>query len=367
MIIKNGKVFQEDGSYKVTDLYVENGRIVASADEVTDKTQLDASGLKVLPGLVDIHSHGAVRHDFSDADVDGLRTILQYEKSQGITSYCPTSMTLPKEELLKIFQTAKDVEQDETCARIVGINMEGPFLDPAKKGAHVEGYIRKPDIEFFRACNEAAGGMIKLVTLAPNMEGSEEFIRELHNEVVISIGHTAADYGCAAEAMKEGALHVTHLYNAMNPMGHREPGVIGAAADNQDCMVELIGDGIHIHPVTVRNTFRLFGDSRVVLISDSMMATGMENGLYELGGQEVTMKDRKATLADGTIAGSATCLFDCMKCVISMGVPEIEAILAATANPARSIGIYNEVGSLTPGKRADIVLTDEELNIVKVL
>ena len=172
MIIKNGKVFQEDGSYKVTDLYVENGRIVASADEVTDKT-----------------------------------------------------------ELLKIFQTAKDVEQDETCARIVGINMEGPFLDPAKKGAHVEGYIRKPDIEFFRACNEAAGGMIKLVTLAPNMEGSEKFIRELHNEVVISIGHTAADYGCAAEAMKEGALHVTHLYNAMNSMGHREPGVIGAAAD----------------------------------------------------------------------------------------------------------------------------------------
>ena len=245
--------------------------------------------------------------------------------------------------------------------------MEGPFLDPAKKGAHVEGYIREPDIEFFRACNEAAGGMIKLVTLAPNMEGSEEFIRELHNEVVISIGHTAADYGCAAEAMKEGALHVTHLYNAMNSMGHREPGVIGAAADNQDCMVEMIGDGIHIHPVTVRNTFRLFGDSRVVLISDSMMATGMENGLYELGGQEVTMKDRKATLADGTIAGSATCLFDCMKCVISMGVPEREAILAATANPARSIGIYNEVGSLTPGKRADIVLTDEELNIVKVL
>ena len=354
MIIKNGKVFQEDGSYKVTDLYIENGRIVSSAEEVTDKTELDASGLKVLPGLVDIHSHGAIRHDFSDADVEGLKAILQYEKSQGITSYCPTSMTLPKEELLKIFQTAKDVEQDETCARIVGINMEG----------HVEGYIRKPDVEFFRECNESAGGMIKLVTLAPNMEGAKEFIQELHNEVVISIGHTAADCECAAEAMELGALHVTHLYNAMNPMGHREPGVIGAAADNEKCMVELIGDGIHIHPVTVRNTFRLFGDSRVILISDSMMATGMENGIYEL---EVTMKDRKATLADGTIAGSATCLFGCMKSVISMGVPEREAILAATANPARSIGIYDEVGSLAPGKRADIVLTDDELNVVKVL
>ena len=153
----------------------------------------------------------------------------------------------------------------------------------------------------------------------------------------------------------------------MNPMGHRAPGMIGAAADNEECMVELIGDGIHIHPVTVRNTFRLFGPERVVLISDSMMATGMENGTYELGGQEVTMKDRKATLADGTIAGSATNLFECMKCVISMGVPEEEAILAATRNPAKSIGIYEETGSLTPGKRADIVLADDNLNIVKVL
>ena len=245
--------------------------------------------------------------------------------------------------------------------------MEGPFLDPAKKGAHVEGYIRKPDVEFFRECNKAANGMIKVVTLAPNMEGAEEFIKELHDEVVISLGHTGADYDCAAKAMKEGALHVTHLYNAMNPMGHRAPGMIGAAADNEECMVELIGDGIHIHPVTVRNTFRLFGPERVVLISDSMMATGMENGTYELGGQEVTMKDCKATLADGTIAGSATNLFECMKCVISMGVPEGEAILAATRNPAKSIGIYEETGSLTPGKRADIVLADDNLNIVKVL
>ena len=366
MIIKNGNVFQEDGSYKVTDLYIENGRIAASEDEVTDKTQLDAAGLKVLPGLVDIHSHGAVRHDFSDADVDGLKIILQYEKSQGITSYCPTSMTLPKEELLKIFQTAKDVEQDETCARIVGINMEGPFLDPSKKGAHVEGYIRKPDIEFFRECNEAAGGLIKLVTLAPNMEGSEEFIRELHDEVVISIGHTAADYNCAAEAMKQGVIHVTHLYNAMNPMGHREPGVIGAAADNENCMVELIGDGIHIHPATVRNTFRLFGDSRVVLISDSMMACGMENGEYELGGQKVFMKDRKATLADGTIAGSATCLYDCMKIAMSFDIPEADAIFAATRNPAKSIGVYDRVGSISVGKEADMLLVDDEYHLKQV-
>ena len=375
MIIKNARVFTEDGSFMQGDVVVKDGRFdsvlerTADTDAANDSESqeiIDASGLIMIPGLVDIHFHGCKGADMCDGTTEALDVITAYEASVGVTSVCPATMTIQRDELLSVMKNAGDYNY-HGGAHLVGINMEGPFLDPAKKGAHVEGYIRKPDIEFFRACNEAAGGMIKLVTLAPNMEGSEEFIRELHNEVVISIGHTAADYGCAAEAMKEGALHVTHLYNAMNPMGHREPGVIGAAADNQDCMVEMIGDGIHIHPVTVRNTFRLFGDSRVVLISDSMMATGMENGLYELGGQEVTMKDRKATLADGTIAGSATCLFDCMKCVISMGVPEREAILAATANPARSIGIYNEVGSLTPGKRADIVLTDEELNIVKVL
>ena len=276
-------------------------------------------------------------------------------------------MTLPKEELLKIFQTAKDVEQDETCARIVGINMEGPFLDPVKKGAHVEGYIRKPDVEFFRECNESAGGMIKLVTLAPNMEGAKEFIQELHNEVVISIGHTAADYECAAEAMELGALHVTHLYNAMQPLAHRAPGLIGAAMDDPECMVELICDGYHIHPSAIRAAFRLFGPERVILISDSMRATGMENGTYELGGQEVTVKDRKAVLKDGTLAGSATNLYGCMCKAVEFGIPLEQAIMAATANPARSIGIFDRVGSIRIGKQADLLLVSENLELKRVI
>ena len=374
MIIDHVKVFTEDKKFTDGGIVIKDGTIEQVYTEgnrpQTEDEALDGKGMYAIPGLIDLHFHGCTGDDFCDGSRDAIARIAEYEASVGVTAIAPATMTLPVEELEQILRVAAEYKKgphSKKEADFVGINMEGPFLDPSKKGAHVEGYIRKPDIEFFRECNEAAGGLIKLVTLAPNMEGSEEFIRELHNEVVISIGHTAADYNCAAEAMKQGALHVTHLYNAMNPMGHREPGVIGAAADNENCMVELIGDGIHIHPATVRNTFRLFGDSRVVLISDSMMATGMENGIYELGGQEVTMKDRKATLADGTIAGSATCLFGCMKSVISMGVPEREAILAATANPARSIGIYNEVGSLTPGKRADIILTDEELNIVKVL
>lgn len=367
MIITNGAVFEEDGTFRVRDLYVNNGKIVESIDQVTDQVRIDAAGLKVLPGLVDIHSHGAFGHDFSDGDGQGLQEILRYERRHGITSYCPTSMTLPTETLKKIFGTLKDGMNMPDGARVLGINMEGPYLDPKKKGAHVEAYIRKPEAEHFRELNESSGNMVKLVTLAPNVEGAMEFIDAVHHEVCISLGHTAADYETGMEAMGRGAHHVTHLYNAMMPLAHRDPGLIGAAGDDPECMVELICDGLHIHPSVVRATFRMFGPERVILISDSMMATGMENGTYELGGQEVTMKDRKATLADGTLAGSATNLFDCMKCAVSFGVPLKEAIWAATRNPAVSIGVYDRVGSLRPGKEADILLVDDELNLKQVL
>lgn len=367
MIIKNGLVFQEDGTFIQQDLYVEKGILAASESEITDKTVIDAAGLKVIPGLVDIHSHGSYGHDFCDADPEGLKVILQYEKEHGITSYCPTSMTLAKEKLTDIFQTAAKVEPSPELARIIGVNMEGPLIDIAKKGAQAGEHIRIPDADFFRSCNEASGNQIKLVTLAPNVEGAFDFIQELKDEVVISIGHTSANYDCAKKAMELGADHVTHLYNAMPPFAHRDPGVVGAACDTPSCMVELICDGFHIHPGTIRTTFKMFGDERVVLISDSMMATGMPNGTYELGGQEVTMKDRFATLSDGTLAGSATNLFDCMKKAMEFGIPESTALFAATRNPAKSIHVYDKVGSLTPGKYADILLINDDYEIQRVL
>lgn len=367
MIVRNGAVFKEDGTFRIEDLYVEDHKLVVSEKDVTDRTEVDAKGLLVIPGLVDVHSHGAFGHDFSDADTEGLKTILRYERSCGITSYCPTSMTLPAEQLKAIFATASEAAGTKDGAVIRGINMEGPFLDVKKKGAHVEGFIRKPDAEFFRELNEASGNMVKLVTLAPNTEGAMEFIDAVHDEVCISLGHTSADYDTASEAMRRGAHHVTHLYNAMMPLGHRDPGLIGAAGDDPCCMVELISDGLHIHPAVVRAAFRMFGNERVVLISDSMMATGMANGQYELGGQAVTVKDRKATLADGTIAGSATNLYDCMRKAISFGVPVSDAVFAATRNPAKSIGIYDKVGSLSVGKEADILLVTPEFELKKVL
>ena len=366
MIIKRGKVFQEDGNFLEQTLYVNDHRLVDKAEYQYDGEVIDAEGLLVLPGLVDIHSHGAAGEDFSDGNPEGLKKILQYEKRCGITSYCPTSMTFPKERLRQIFASIKGA-QTEDGATVVGINMEGPFLDPAKKGAHVEKWIAAPDVAFVRELNQDADGLVRLVTLAPNMDGAEEFIKEMHEEVCISLGHTAADYDCASGAMKLGAHHVTHLYNAMQPFGHRAPGLIGAAMDDPECMVELICDGYHIHPSAIRAAFRMFGPERVILISDSMRATGMENGTYELGGQEVTVKDRKAVLKDGTLAGSATNLYGCMCKAVEFGIPLEQAIMAATANPARSIGIFDRVGSIRIGKQADLLLASENLELKRVI
>ena len=366
MIIKGGKVFQEDGSFLEQALYINDHRLVDKAEYQDDEKVIDAEGLLVLPGLVDIHSHGAAGEDFSDGNPEGLKKILQYEKRCGITSYCPTSMTFPKERLRQIFASIKGAQTEEE-AKVVGINMEGPFLDPAKKGAHVEEWIAAPDAAFVRDLNQDVDGLVRLVTLAPNMDGAEEFIKEMHEEVCISLGHTAADYDCASRAMKLGAHHVTHLYNAMQPFGHRAPGLIGAAMDDPECMVEMICDGYHIHPSAIRAAFRMFGPERVILISDSMRATGMENGTYELGGQEVTVKDRKAVLKDGTLAGSATNLYGCMCKAIEFGIPLEQAIMAATANPARSIGIFDRVGSIRIGKQADLLLVSENLELKRVI
>lgn len=366
MIIKNGIIFREDKTFVKEDLYIENGRIAGSASQVTDSAEIDAAGLYVLPGLVDIHSHGAVGEDFSDNDMEGLHKILQYEYSHGITTYCPTSMTLKKEKICKILCMMKDWQDKEGMSHVAGINMEGPFLDTVKKGAHLEEYILPPDIAFFRECDRLCKNKIRLVTLAPNMEGAMDFIRELKDEVTISLGHSAADYDTAKQAFEAGACHVTHLFNAMNPFAHRAPGLTGAAAENEGCVAELICDGIHVHESMVRAAFKLFPD-RIALISDSMRATGMADGTYDLGGQQVHVNGKLATLSDGTIAGSATNLYDGMCNAVAFGIPLEEAAAAASMIPAKSIGIFDEVGSLTPGKRADIILINRDLQLIRVI
>lgn len=373
MVIKNGIVYGKDQCFQKRDIFIKDHQFMESADS-SDTKVIDAQGLYVLPGLVDVHSHGAVGHDFSDADAKGLAEILRYEKRCGITAYCPTTMTLPKSRFLAMFDAMKELEITPDMAQIAGINMEGPFLDTQKKGAQSADYIQEPDIAFFRECNARCavacpsklGRQIRLVTLAPNMPGALAFIEALKDETTISLGHTAADYDTARRALDAGAKHITHLFDAMAPFSHREPGLIGAAAEDGNCMAELICDGIHVHASAVRAAFAMF-PGRIVLISDSMRAAGMSDGTYTLGGQQVCVRGKLATLSDGTIAGSVTNLYDCMRTAVSFGIPLEEAVAAATINPAKSIGIDDQVGSIDAGKRADILLADKDLRLVEVI
>lgn len=364
MIIKNALVYDETSGFIKKDLHIEGDRI--SPSKVSDTELIDGEGLYAIPGLIDIHFHGCMGYDFCDGTLEAIQTIADYESSCGVTSINPATMTLGYDELSKIFQNAGSYESDRG-AGLVGIYMEGPYLSHAKKGAQNEAYLKFPDIEHFKEMQKLSGGLIKIVAIAPEEKGAMDFIKAVKDDVVVSVAHTIADYDIATEAFQTGASNVTHLYNAMPFFTHRKPGVVGAALDADHVKVELICDGMHIHPSVVRATFKMFGDDRIILISDSMMATGLKDGEYSLGKQKVFVTGNKATLADGTLAGSTTNLMDCMKTAVSMGIPLESAIKCASANPARQIGIYDEYGSLTPGKYADIVLLDKDLNIKKVI
>ena len=369
MIIKNGLVFGEDCKFAPGEVNIAGEFFTGRAESTDSQEVIDAQGCYVIPGLTDIHVHGCHNKDFCDADVDAIGDFASYEASKGITAICPTTMTIPQERLLHIAEVAGeycDLTQQhkrnaDTEAIFAGINMEGPFISEKKKGSQEASDIRKPDIDFIRSMQEKSGKRVVLVDIAPEIEGTEELIQTLKNEIVISIAHTNADYDTTLRAMQLGAHHVTHLYNAMSPYDHRAPGVVGAASDDPESMVELICDGIHNHPAVVRNTFKIFGTDRVVLVSDSMRATGMQDGTYELGGHKVQVKGRRALLEDGTIAASVTNLMDCMlTCVREMDIPLETAVKCAAVNPAVSIGKFQQWGSISEGKYANAVLLDQK-------
>ena len=367
MIIKDANVFTQDNRFVRGDVIVRDGRFVhATGEQPADEEVVDARNLMMIPGLVDIHFHGCKGADMCDGTKEALDVIMDYEASVGVTSVCPATMTIPRDELLAVMKNAGAYSY-HGGAHLVGINMEGPFISPSKKGAQAAENIMHCDYEYFCQLQEAAGGLIKLVDIAPEEPGAMEFIDEVKGKVVVSLAHTAADYDTAREAIEHGASHATHLYNAMPPMNHRNPGVIGAVRDSSECHVELICDGVHIHPSVIRATYAMFGAERIILISDSMRATGLEDGEYTLGGQPVKVRGNLATLHDGTIAGSATNLMDCLRFAVrEAGIPLETAVMCATANPAREIGIFDEVGSITAGKRADFILLNQNLEIVRV-
>ncbi len=362
MRITGARVFTPEGTFEQHDICMDGGLFVAEAGGET----VDASGLMAIPGLVDVHFHGCMGQDFCNGTEEAIRTMASYEASQGVLGICPATMTYPEEKLNTIADAAAAwvaAGAHPGCADLVGINMEGPFISPNKVGAQNPDYVQAPDAAMFRRVQERSGGLFKLVTLAPEVDGALEFVDELKDEVAVSVGHTCATYDEAAAAFARGAREVTHLWNAQPPLHHRDPAVIGAAADYDHVRVELICDGVHIHPAAIRATFKLFA-GRVVMIADSMEATGLDDGEYSLGGQKVFVHGNLATLESGTIAGSATNLFDCLRfAVLKARIPLPEAVMASTLTPARAIGVDDRYGSIECGKVANVVLVDDELNI----
>ena len=364
MKITGGKVFDLRKGFVERDVCFDGALLTPDS---RDGQSYDAAECYVIPGLTDVHFHGCVGADLSDGDGDGLQAMAKYELSRGVTQICPAGMTLLEDRLMQVCRTAAEHNRaGRPGADLVGINLEGPFLSYAKKGAQNGDWLHAPDVAMLRRLEEASGGLVKLVSVAPEEPGAMEFIKEVAEEVAVSVAHTTADYDTALEAFRLGAREVTHLFNAMPGFTHRAPGVVGAALDSPWSRVELICDGVHIHPSVVRAVFKMFGSDRVVLISDTMRAAGMTDGKYDLGGQEVTVKGPLATLADGTIAGSVTDLMAGLKTAVSFGVPLADAVRSAAVTPAQAIGIFDRVGSLDAGKRANAVVLDGGLNVKAV-
>lgn len=366
MRLTGAQVFDARQGFVSRDLCLEGGNIVPQAGE-----PVDVSGCYLIPGLTDLHFHGCKGEDFSDATPEGLQVMADYELSRGVTQICPAGMTLGEDQLTRICQNAAHHRSHNTGgAELVGLHLEGPFLCKAKKGAQNEAFLHDPDPVMLHRLQEAAEGLVKLVTLAPEQPGSREFIRgALADGVTVSLGHTTADYDTALAAYQAGARQATHLFNAMPPFTHRAPGVVGAAFDSPEVNVELISDGVHIHPSVVRAVFQLFGRDRVILISDSLRATGMPDGRYPFGGQEIEVHGNRATMAGdpNTLAGSVSDLMACMKTAVSFGIPLSDAVTAAAVNPARVLGIDDRLGTLDAGKEANVVVLDQHLDVKAVL
>ena len=362
MDFKNAHIFTEDFRFVLGGFSVVDGKFQDVLIEKEDAVDLE--GAYVIPGLIDVHNHGNSNADFSDGSYEGDVRMARYLASVGVTGFAPATMTLPYGVISDALAAGLKLRKEpvEGCARLLGVQMEGPFFSEKKKGAQNGEYLRLPDFEAFEALYKNSEGLISIVDLAPELEGSVEFVEQAKQLCTVSIAHTDSDYEHAKAAIEAGVTHLTHLFNAMPPIHHRKPGVIGAASENPAVSAEIICDGIHVHPSSIRMAFKLFGPERMVLISDALRCCGMPDGEYELGGQQVFLAENVARLADGTIAGSATNLFDCMRNAVRFGIPKEDAIRAATWNPARQIRALDRVGSIANGKLADFVVCDAELN-----
>lgn len=369
MFYRNANIYGPDFRFHKGAFAVSDGVFAQVFPDAVPEDAVDLQGALVLPGLVDVHSHGNSNADFSDGDYEGLKKMARFYASCGVTSFAPTSLTLPYEVLERAYGTAVQLVQEQPvgCARLRGIHMEGPYFSYQKRGAQNADYLKNPDFEGFRRLYESCNGLIRIVDVAPELSGAAEFTRQASKRCTVSVAHTDSDYDHAKAVFDAGATHLTHLFNAMPGIHHRNPGVIPAAVENPNIRAEIICDGYHIHPAVVRLAFSMFGPERMILISDSGRCAGLEEGSrFTLGGQDAWLQGGVGRLGDGTIACSAANLWDCMKNVISWGIPEEDAIRAATWNPACAIGAEKDVGSIEAGKTADFIICPPDYSSKRV-
>ena len=369
MYYKNARIFCSDFRFRTGAFQVENGVFGQLLPDTVPADAIDLGGATVIPGLIEVHSHGNSGADFSDGDYAGLKTMAAYYLRQGVTSFAPASMTLPYDVLEKAFATAVRLKAEAPagCSRIRGIQMEGPYFSYKKRGAQNPEYLKDPDFDGFKKLYDSAEGLLRIVDVAPELPGAAEFTEKAAKLCTVSVAHTDSDYDHARDVFRAGATHLTHLYNAMPAINHRAPGVIPAAVENPRVRAEIICDGYHIHPAAVRLAYSMFGGDRIVLVSDSGRCAGLPDGTqFELGGQDCWLRGGVARLADGTICCSATNLWVCLQNVLSWGIREEDAVRSATWNPACAIGAEKEVGSIEPGKQADFLVCSPDYSTKRV-